>query len=100
MRHNGAADIPLEVTLRPGAAAGRPRALRPDGRRSDILERGADQAVADAKLMIEERQRPIAAERREPQRQPRQLHGHGIDVHTVEALLRHQPPECRPARRR
>ena len=37
--------------------------------------------------MIEKRQRTIAGERREPQRQPRQLHRGGIEIDAVQTAL-------------
>ena len=45
--------------------------------------------------MVEEAQGPIGRERGEPEREPRQLHGHRIEVHAVEAALRNRPPEDR-----
>jgi hypothetical protein len=51
--------------------------------------------VAGAQVVVEERERLLGSERGEPQRQARQVHGHGIHVHTEEAPLRHEPPEAR-----
>ena len=45
--------------------------------------------------MVEERERLLGSERGEPQRQARQVHGHGIHVNAEEAPLRHEPAEAR-----
>ena len=74
------------------------RPPRTTGKRlaDDIRHRRPDQAVADAQPVIEERQRLVGGERRQPHGQPRQLHGHRIDVDAEQAALRHRPPETRP----
>ena len=41
-------------------------------------------------MVIQERQRPIARQGRQPQRQASELYGHGIHVHAVQAALRHE----------
>ena len=64
----------------------------------DVPRRRADQAVAGPKAVIEEGQRPIGRQRRQPQRQPAQLHGHRIAIHAVQASLRDGPPEPGPVR--
>ena len=71
----------------------------------DIERPRADKAVADSKVMIQEGQRPIRGQRREPERQAGELYGRGVSIHAVEASLRDraggsQPsPPCRPDRR-
>ena len=63
-------------------------------------EPGAEQAVADLQAVIEEAERPIGGERRQPERQPRQLHGHGIQVDAVQAALGDRAADGRRARAR
>ena len=53
----------------------------------DVVERRARQAVARAQPVIEEGQRTIGRQRGQPQREPAELHRHGIDIHAVEAPL-------------
>jgi len=43
-------------------------------------------------MVIEERQRPVGRERRQPQRQPRELDGHRVHVDAVQAALGDHPP--------
>ena len=58
----------------------------------DLLARQADQRVAVAQRVIEERERMLPRQRRQPQRQLRQVHGEDVLVHAVQAPLGHQPP--------
>ena len=58
-----------------------------------VFHRRAHQAVACPQVMVEEGQRPIGRQRREPERQASELHRHGIDVDAVKASLRDDPPE-------
>ena len=43
-------------------------------------------------MVIEKRQRPVGRERRQPQRQPRELDGHRVQVDAVQAPLGNRPP--------
>ena len=61
----------------------------------DVDRRCADQAVAADEVVIEKRQRLVGRQRREPQRQARQLHRRRIQVDAEEASLRDEPPEQR-----
>ena len=45
--------------------------------------------------MVEKRQRPIGGERRQPERQPRQLHRHRVQIDAVEAPLGDRAPNRR-----
>ena len=66
-----------ERQLLVAAAAGRAASrLTPQ-----IVRRRADEAVAGDEVMIEKRQRLVGGERGQPDRQPRQLYCHGIEVH-------------------
>ena len=44
-------------------------------------------------MMIQEREGTVARERGQPERQPRKLHGHRVDVHAEETALRHRAPK-------
>ena len=59
----------------------------------DVRNTGARQAVAGAKVVIEEGERTVARHGGQPERQPRQLHRHRVEVDAVEAPLRDCPPE-------
>ena len=48
--------------------------------------------------MIEKAERTIGGERRKPERKPRQLHGHRIDIHAIEGTLGHGSPDRDPFR--
>ncbi len=64
----------------------------------EIAKAGANKTVADGQVMIEKRQRPIGGERRQPQRQPRELHRHRIEIDAVETALGDGPPQMDPLR--
>ena len=67
---------------------------------ADIVDRGADEAVANNEMVIQERERLVGRKGREPDGQPRQLDGHGIDVDAEETPLRDFPAQRRPFSRR
>jgi hypothetical protein len=73
---------------RPPPCAGRRRTPR------EVRQRRAHQAVARAQVVVEKRQRPIAGERRQPQRQAPELDGHGVEVDAEQAALRDRPAEA------
>ena len=50
--------------------------------------------------MIEKRQRPVRGERRQPQRQPRELHRRRIEIDAVQTALGDLPAERGAIRRR
>ena len=50
--------------------------------------------------MIQERERLLGRKRRKPQRQPRQVNGHRVQVDPEETPLRHQPAKAGAIRRR
>ena len=85
--------IALERQRRRTAAADAEAAAPARASLPDVGDAGADQAVAGAQVMIEERQRTVARQRGQPQRQPRQLHRHRIEVHAEQAALRDDPAE-------
>ena len=53
----------------------------------ELVEPGADQAVAALDLVIQERQRQRAVERFDPQRQPAELDGQRVEVDSVDAAF-------------
>ena len=55
----------------------------------DQFGRGAEQAVADADVVVEEGERLAGFQRFEPQAHAAQLGGHRVDVHAVEAAADH-----------
>src|SRR5689334_23826864 len=59
---------------------------------SNAFEPGAQEAVAAPQPVIQKRQRPIGSERGEPQRQPRELDGHRVDVDAVETSISDRAP--------
>ena len=61
-----------------------------------VVERGAHQAVATRQPVIEEGERPIGRERREPQGEPRELHRHRVQVDAVQASLGDRPAKASP----
>ncbi len=69
---------------------------QPDGRSRQARQPGADQAVAHPDAMVQERQRPVPGESRQPEREPRELNGHRIQIHAEQAALRDLPPYRRP----
>ena len=71
-----------------------PRAASPAGNRRppQAGKPGAQQAVTGLKVVIEKRQRPVGRERRQPERQPRQLDGHRVHVDAIQAPLGNRPP--------
>ncbi len=64
----------------------------------DIERPRADKAVADSKVMIQEGQRPIRGQRREPERQAGELYRRGVSIHAIEASLRDRAAEAGPRR--
>ena len=62
-------------------------------RGAHVVDPRPDQAVAGAQLMIEKGERPVARQRREPERQTREFHRHRVRVDAEEAPSRHQAPE-------
>ena len=63
---------------------GRPGRFRlgpPPGWRLHVLRSGAHEAVAGNEMVIEKRERLVCRERCQPQREPRELHRHRIEVH-------------------
>ncbi len=76
------------------AGAGAAAASAP-ARSSGARQPGAGEAVADAQVMVEERERTVGGERGQPQRQPRELHGRRIDVDAEQAPLGDEPPNRR-----
>ena len=52
---------------------------------TDVVHRCADEAVAGDEVMVEERQRLVGRKRGQPEREPRQLHCHRIQVHAEQA---------------
>ena len=74
------------------AAARRPGVRRP----AEIGEPRAEQAVADLQAMIEKAERPIGGQRRQPERQPRELHGHRVQIDAVQAALGDRAPNGGP----
>ena len=69
------------------------RSDRPGWLASQIVERCPDQAVAHSQVMIEKRERAICGEGRQPQREPRELHRHRVEIDAEQAALRDHPPE-------
>ena len=67
-------------------------------RRAQIVGRRADETVADAKAMIEKAEGLAAGERREPERQARELHRHGIGIDAKQTALGDQPSNVRVLR--
>ncbi len=65
---------------------------------AQIVGRRADETVADAKAMIEKAEGLAACERREPERQARELHRHGIGIDAKETALGDQPSNVRVLR--
>jgi hypothetical protein len=59
--------------------------LPPRRRMTKAREPGTEDAVADLKMVIEKTQRPVLGECGQPQRQPRQLNRHRIEIDAVEA---------------
>src|SRR5262249_40047363 len=70
-----------------GGGRGRPR-----GGGGRVRDPRAGRAVARRRGVVEEGERPIGGERRQPQRQARQLPRHRVEVHAVETALRDRPP--------
>ena len=62
---------------------------------AQIVWRRADETVADAKAMIEKAEGLAAGERREPERQARELHRHGIGIDAGKTALGDQPSNVR-----
>ena len=73
----------------------RPRAAPPPGWRREIVGRRADQAVAGDEVVVEKRQRLVGGERGQPEREPRQLHRHRIEVHAEQTARRDLAPQRR-----
>ena len=68
-------------------AVRRTRGAPHDRRPPELREPGAEQAVAGLQAMIEEAQRTIGGERREPERQARELHRHRVEIDAVQAAF-------------
>ena len=51
----------------------------------------ADQRIAAAQGVVEERERMVLGQRRQPERQLGQVHGHRVLVHAVQAPLGDEP---------
>ena len=88
--------IVVVVEQRQGASA--PRAPARVRRVPQVGEPRAEQAVADLEVVIEKAQRPIGRQRREPERQPRELDGHRVQVDAVQASLGDRSPDGDPVR--
>ena len=58
----------------------------------------ADERVAAAQMMVEERQRSAHREAVEPERDLRKFHRQRVLVHAVDAPLQHHPPDDRLVR--
>ena len=72
---------------RTAAALAASRRPRWHGWPRQVAEARANQAVAGGEMVIEKGQRPIGGERRQPQRQPRELHRRRVEIDTVQAAL-------------
>ena len=80
-----ALDVPADPDRGEARGAGLPV------ERLDLAAGEADERVAVAERVVEERERVLAGERHQPQRHLRQVDGDGVAVDAVEAALRHQP---------
>ena len=58
----------------------------------NLRARQADETVARLQRVIEECELMIARERREPEREPREIDRHRVAIDAVEALLRDKAP--------
>ena len=56
---------------------------------------GANEAVTNGEMVIEKCEGAVGRQRGQPQREPGQLHGRGIEIHTVEAAFGHLTPQQR-----
>ena len=61
----------------------------------ELVEPGADEAVAALDLVVEERERQCAVHRLDPEGQAAQFHREGIKIHTIDAALDDMTPEDR-----
>ena len=75
-----------------GGFGGAPRRLV-IRRLPQVGEPRSEQAVADLEPVIEKAQRPIGRERRQPERQTRELDGHRVQVDAVQASLGDRSPD-------
>ena len=99
-RRRGAPRRRRVVEQRQRVVAVRARRLGRRRRPAKLREPGAEQAVAGLQMVIEKRQRPVGGERRQPERQPRELHRHRVDVDAEQTSLGDRPPDRRRARAR
>ena len=58
----------------------------------DLIAGEADERVAVAERVVHERERALAGEGDEPQREPSEVHGERVAIHAVEAALGDEPP--------
>jgi hypothetical protein len=86
------------VKKRQGLRAHRPRASTPR-LAPDIIQAGADQAVAGNQPVIQERERFVGSKRRQPQRETRDLHRGWIEIDAEETSLSDLAPEHYAVRR-
>ena len=63
---------------------------------AQVGEPRPEQAVSGLEAMIQKRERAVGGKRREPERQPRQLNGHRVQIHAVQAAFRDRAPDRRP----
>ena len=66
----------------------------------DVARRRANKAVAGYQAVIEKCQRFVCGERRQPEREPRNLHGSGVDIDTEQAARGDVPAESDAVGRR
>ena len=94
-RQRGLERVPdrLRVEQRKGGRVAPGRRAAALGRPGEARQPRAEQAVAGLQTMIEKRQRPIGRERGQPERQPRQLHGHRIEIDAVETAFGDRPAD-------
>ena len=105
-RRNRSGRMPVAIAAtRPSSKSGSGAVTWPGARRSrarplatEIANAGANEAVANREVMIEKRQRPIGGQRRQPQRQTCELHGHRIEIDAVQAPFGDGPPQFPAAR--
>ena len=62
----------------------------------ELVKPCSDQTVAAADFVVEKRQRQVAVERFDPQRQPAQLDGQRVQIDAVDAAFDDVPPQCCP----
>ena len=89
----GAARPASRRARRAEAAASASRRRRTGWPREQVGERRADEAVAAAQAVVEEPERLVGGERRQPQRHARELHRRRVEVDAVQAALRDEAPE-------